>query len=97
MKGGYKMATNAVWLKVDGEGVVPAFEKALTKLDSAGGEIRLDFSSVHRIDASALKTMEDFAIAAHDKATKVVLRGVNIDVYRVFKLMKLESRFSFVS
>jgi hypothetical protein len=35
--------------------------------------------------------------AAHDRAAKVVLDGVNVDVYKVLKLMKLEQRFSFRS
>ena len=34
---------------------------------------------------------------ADDKGVKVVLRGVNVGVYKVLKLVKLTSRFSFVS
>ena len=41
--------------------------------------------------------MEEFAGIADNKGVKVVLRGVNVDVYRVFKLVKLASRFSFVN
>ena len=91
------MAMIAVWLKIDEEGVIQALQEAVETLDSAGGEVLLDFSSLRRIGPSALKVMEEFASIAEDKGVKVVLRGVNVDVYRVFKLVKLASRFSFVS
>jgi anti-anti-sigma regulatory factor len=86
-----------MWLKIDGERLVPALQEALETLDGAGGEVVLDFSSVHRIDPSALRAMENFAGAADDKNARVVLQSVNIDVYRVFKLMKLAPRFSFLA
>jgi len=67
------------------------------KLDSAEGEVVVDFSSVGRIDPSAIRALEGFADAADDKGVKVVLRGVNVDVYKVLKLVKLGSRFSIVA
>jgi anti-anti-sigma regulatory factor len=57
----------------------------------------LDFSSVRRIDANALQAMEEFVHKADEKAVKVVVRSVNVDVYKVFKLVKLASSFSFVA
>ena len=33
--------------------------------------------------------METFAGVADEKAVKVVLRGVNVDIYKVLKLVKL--------
>ena len=91
------MATIAVWLKIDEERVVQALQEAGETLNSAEGDLLLDFSSMRRIEPSALKVMEEFAGIADGKGVKVVLRGVNVDVYRVFKLVKLASRFSFVS
>ena len=91
------MAIIAAWLKVDGEGVVRALQEAREKLDSADGEMVLDFSAVRRIDPSALREMEKLAGIADDKAVKVVLRGVNIDIYKVLKLVKLAPRFSFLA
>jgi len=41
--------------------------------------------------------MESLAGRADEKAVKVVLRGVNVDIYKVLKLMKLAPRFSFVA
>jgi anti-anti-sigma regulatory factor len=57
----------------------------------------LDFSSVRRIDPSVLRAMEEFAGKADNKGVKVVLRGVNVDVYKVLTLVNLTSRFSFVN
>jgi len=87
----------AVWLKIDEERVVQALQEAGEKLDSVEGEVVLDFSSVRRVDPSAVRAMEGFADTADDKAVKVALRGFNVDVYKVLKLVKLASRFSFVS
>jgi anti-anti-sigma regulatory factor len=87
----------AVWLKIDGERVVPALQEAREKLDSAEGEVVLDFSSVRRIDPGALAAMEKLAGAADDKDVKVVLRGVNVEVYKVLKLVKLVGRYSFLT
>ncbi|MGA3056025.1 MAG: STAS domain-containing protein [Candidatus Korobacteraceae bacterium] len=91
------MAMIAVWLKIDEERIVQALQEAGEKLDSVEGEVALDFSSVRRIDPSALSALEEFAGLADDKGVKVVLRGVNVGVYKVLKLVKLTSRFSFVS
>ena len=88
------MATIAVWLKIDEKRVVPALQEAGERLDSAGGEMLLDFSSVRRLDLSALRALEKFASRADNKNVKIVLRGVNVDVYRVLKLVRLASRFS---
>jgi len=87
----------AEWIKIDEECVVEALEDAMKKLDSAAGEVVLDFSSVCRIDASAIRSLEEFAAVADQKAVRVVLCGVKVDVYKVLKLVKLASRFSFVT
>ncbi|HWY59680.1 MAG TPA: STAS domain-containing protein [Terriglobales bacterium] len=91
------MATMTVWLKIDEERVVQALQEAGQKLDSAEAEVCLDFSSVLRIDASGLIALEELASRADDKGVKVALRGVIVSVYKVLKLVKLTSRFSFVN
>jgi anti-anti-sigma regulatory factor len=91
------MAMIAVWLKIDEERVVQELQEAAEKLGSAEDEVVLDFSSVRRIDPSVLQAIEEFAGKADDKGVKVVLRGVNVDVYKVLTLVKLTSRFSFVN
>ena len=89
------MSTNSVWVKVDGDRVVLALQEAREKLGSVQGELVLDFSSVHRIDPESLRAMEKIADTVDGNGTKVVLRGVNIDIYKVLKLMKLSPRFAF--
>ena len=89
------MAMIAVQVKVDGERVTEALEEAREKMDSAEGELVLDFSSVSRIDAKGLQAMEALAAVAKEKGVKLALRGASVDVYRVLKLMKLTPRFSF--
>jgi len=91
------MATIAVWLNIDETSVAPALQEARQKLDGAGGEVVLDFSSVRRIDADALQALQELAREASQKAVRVVLRGVNIEIYKVLTLVKLAPRFSFVS
>lgn len=71
-------------------------EQAAGKLDVAG-ELVLDFSSVRRIDSSAVRALEEFARIADEKSAKVVVRGVSVDVYKVLKLVKLARRFSFAN
>ena len=91
------MGTMAGWQKIDEESIVSALEQAGEKLDNAAGEVVLDFSSVRRVDKGALQAMEELAGVAAEKGVRVVLCGVNVHIYRVLKLMKLTSQFSFLS
>ncbi len=84
-----------VGLDFDGECVTHALQEARESLGSGNG-LCLDFSSVRRIDPSVLRGMEELAGLADEKAITVVLRGVNIDIYKVLKLARLAQRFSFV-
>ena len=91
------MPMTAVWLKIDGQDAPAALRAALEKLDSADGEMVLDFSHVRRVDPSALRVMERLAGVAAEKAVKVVLCGVNVDIYKALKLMRLAPLFSFLN
>ena len=91
------MAMIAVFLNIDEDRVVLALREAGGSLDSTQGEAVLDFSSVRRIDSGALQALEEFARIAEEKAVKVALRGVNVDAYKVLKLVKLTQRFSFMN
>lgn len=91
------MAMIALFLNIDQERVVLDLQEAGGSLDCSQGEAVLDFSSVRRIDSSVLQAMEEFVRVADEKAVKIVLRGVNVDVYKVLKLVKLAHRFSFVN
>jgi len=91
------MAMISEWLTIDEERVVQGLQAAGEKLDSVEDEVTLDFSSVRRLDARALKAMKEFAGIADDKSVRVVLRAVHVAVYKVLKLVKLTSRFSLVN
>jgi len=82
---------------IDGEHLSEALQAIGTKLDSLDGEVTLDFSSVTRIDSSALRALEGLARTADAKNFKIALRGVNLDIYRVLKLATLARRFSLVN
>ena len=91
------MAMTTVWFKI-GEGrMVEGLRTVQDEMDSSEGDVALDLSAVCRIDAIALRALEEFAIRAEDKRVKVTLRGVNVRIYKVLKLMRLTSRFSFVN
>jgi anti-anti-sigma regulatory factor len=89
--------TIAVWRKVDGARVAESLEEARKRLDGFDREVVLDFSAVSRMTPEALATLEGLAATAEEKAVKVTLRAVCVDVYRVLKLAKLTSRFSFIN
>lgn len=90
------MPTIAVY-PIDAERAALTLQQARDNFDMTSGEVILDFSSVRRIDPNALRALEELAVTAKDKSVKVMLRGVNIDVYKVLKLVKLAPRFSFLS
>jgi anti-anti-sigma regulatory factor len=91
------MEMTPVWLSVDDKRLVPDLQEAREKLDTSQGETVLDFSSVRRVDASVLRAMEDLVCEADRKGAKVVLCGVSVGVYKVLKLARLASRFSFTN
>jgi anti-anti-sigma factor len=86
---------NTLLLTSDAEGAVPALQEAIDRLDTAEGELVLDFSAVQRIDPQALGVLEKLSSCAEKKSVKVVLCGVNIGVYKVLKLVRLDTRFAF--
>ena len=83
----------ALVLKIDAERIVECLQEAQTELVSAQGETVLDFSSVRRIDAKAIQAMEELAGLADAKAIKIGLQGVNVEVYKVLKLVRLARKF----
>lgn len=91
------MTITAGCFRVDGEHVARALQEACENLKQAEGEMMLDLSAVRRIDPSGLRAVEILAAAADEKAIDVSLLGVNVDVYKVLKLAKLTTRFSFVN
>jgi anti-anti-sigma regulatory factor len=81
-------------IKIDPERVSDCLQEL--KLDSARGETVLDFSLVRRVDAKAIHAMEELAGLADARAVRIGLRGVNVEIYKVLKLVRLVPRFSFM-
>jgi len=84
---GVPVTIDAGWLETE----------AAEKIRIATGEVILDLCSVPRLDARAVAALEQLAELAGSRRVSVVLRGVNGDVYKVLKLLKLAGRFSFLN
>jgi anti-anti-sigma regulatory factor len=88
----------AMMLMIDKDGVISQLQEACEKLKTdPESEFVLDFSSVRRVDAAAVLGLERLAAVAGEKTVNVALRGVNVDIYKVLKLVKLAPRFSFLN
>ena len=79
-----RMTTNALWI-----------DDAVQKIKGGEQEVILDFSAVPRIDGTVVRALEDLAGLADERSARVVLRSVNVDIYRVLKQLKLTERFTF--
>lgn len=84
-------------LKIDEERLVATLQEIGGRLESTVGDVIVDLSAVRRVNPAALDALAEFADMADEKEVNVVLRGVNVDVYRVLKLARLAQRFSLVS
>jgi ABC-type transporter Mla MlaB component len=82
------------YLEVDPDNAIRALQGVGEKLAS-GDETILNFSRVMRIEPGALRALEALAQAASEAAAKITLRSVNVEVYKVLKLARVASRFSF--
>jgi len=91
------MELTASRLRIDQERIIQELRDAAARLDRTENEMALDFSSVRRVDSGAVRALGELATIADERAVKVVLCGVNVDVYKVLKLLKLAPRFSFVN
>ncbi len=87
--------TMAATIRVDEKRVAESLDEACERLETADTELTLDFSSVNRMDPIAVCALKSFAQLAGDKTVKIVLRGVNVDIYKVLKLVDLAKCFSF--
>jgi anti-anti-sigma regulatory factor len=92
------MTENRIGIKIDPEHAAHTLQQeAMEQLAGAANEVLLDFAAVQRIDASAIRALEELAGLADERSVRVVLRAVNMDIYKVLKLMNLAARFHFVS
>jgi len=91
------MAMIAECLKTDGEPAAQVLRKAREQLAHADGEIVLQFAGVHRLAPNEIQMMEELAAVADQESIKIGLRGVNVGIYKVLKLVRLAPRFSFLT
>jgi anti-anti-sigma regulatory factor len=89
--------TTSTCLLLDRDCPLQTLQEATAVIAGATSELLLDFSAVERIDAKALIAIEELAERAEQAEVAVVFRGVNVRVYKVLKLVRLASKFSFVS
>ncbi len=80
-------------LKFEEGQIAAALQQVVQNLGS--GEIVLDFTAVQRMDSDEMRTLEELAKAATEKRIGVVLRRLDVDLYKSIKLMKPGTRFSF--
>ena len=91
------MAMVSTFQKVDAEHVADYLRSVGEKLGVSMSEAILDLSSVQRMDATSLRALGELADLAEVKGVTIVLRGVNVESYKVLKLVKLAPRFVFLT
>ena len=78
-------------------------DQAKAEVERSTGDLLVDFSSVSRVDAGAIRSLDELATLADARSVaaggpvNVVLCAVRVDVYKVLKLLNLAQRFSFLS
>lgn len=82
---------------VNGERVAETLKAVCGGLPSNSSDVLLDFFLVQSLDPMAIKELEDLAEAAKLASVKVILRGVNVEIYKVLKLSDLTDKFLFIS
>ncbi len=91
------MAMISEWVKIDAVRMAESLNSAGERLSSADGELVLDFSSIQRIDGGAISSLHKLSQSAEQKNVRLVLRGTNIDIYRVLKLARMDTHFTFTN
>ncbi len=89
--------TDSNCLLVDSECPDKTLREATATIAGINGELVLDFSEVQYINPKALRALEELAEEAERAQVAVVVRGVNVQVYKVLKLARLTSQFSFIN
>jgi anti-anti-sigma regulatory factor len=81
---------------IEAEHVALQVDDIRAKLATEGPEILLDFFLAQILDPPGIQALEELAAAAHVMDVKVMLRGVNVEMYKVLKLAGLADRFGFL-
>lgn len=80
---------------LDDKTIASGLKNVVQNLKPEGEDLVLDFSSVQRIDSRTLAALQAIAHQADEIKVKVVLRGVNVNLYKTLTLMRLTRQFSF--
>lgn len=91
------MEIETVSVSIDEVNVPASLERAAKKLQLGVEEVEVDLSRTLRIDSGGLRAFQQFVHKAEEKKVKVVLRAVNVNVYKTLKLARLSRSFSFVN
>ena len=91
------MAMVSTFQKIDAEHVRDNVQSVGQRLGAGMNEAILDFSAVRRVDAKSLQALAELATIAEEKGVAVSLRGTNVAIYKVLKLVKLAPKFVFLS
>jgi ABC-type transporter Mla MlaB component len=83
-----------MFVRIDSERVAEILREAQSTLNGSA-EAVLDFSSVSRVQPKDLAAMEELLEVAEGRGVKIELLGVNVGIYKVLKLAKIASRFTF--
>ena len=74
----------------------PWQNEAVEQVNRSEEQVVLDFSAVERIDVSMAAALGRLADHAGQRSATVALRGINVGVYKVLRLLRLASKFSYV-
>jgi anti-anti-sigma regulatory factor len=89
-------ASHTNWSEVE-QAAEALVRGALEQVSRGEREVMVDFSGVRRIGAAGLRAVEDLAAQAKESSAKVVLRGVNAEVYKALKLAAVAGEFGFAT
>ena len=90
------MTENAVYVEILPEqGAEFLRQDALGAVKAGCREVVLDFSRRERIGPAMVDALEELAAAGESNGVTITLHNMNIEVYRVLKVVRLAQRFSF--
>jgi anti-anti-sigma regulatory factor len=89
-------ASHTNWSEVE-QAAEALVRGALEQVRRGDREVVADFSAVPRIGAAGLRAVEDLAAQAKESSAKVVLRGVNVEVYKTLKMSGVAGEFGFAT
>lgn len=90
------MTTACESIVVNGHHVAETLKEVRGGLAANGGEVLLDFFFVQTLDPAGIEGLEQLSATAQLLKAKVILRGVNVELYKVLKLSELTDKFLFI-